>query len=58
MADVRATNCEYTFICKIWHVYLHLVIEANTIRKNGFYDCPILYVHFDQLSKNFTEISE
>ena len=36
------------------------VIDANTLRKKKsfFYDFPILFAHFDQLSKNLAEISE
>ena len=31
------------------------VTVANTLRKNGFYDFPIVFVQPDLLSKNLTE---
>ena len=34
------------------------VIDANTRRKNGFYDFPILFALFDLLSKYLKERSD
>ena len=34
------------------------VIDANTLRKNGFYDFLILFAQFDLLSKHLTERSQ
>ena len=34
------------------------VIDANTLRKNGFYDFPILFPQFNLLSQNLTERNE
>ena len=34
------------------------VIDANSLRRNGFNNFPILFAHFDLLSKNLTERSK
>ena len=34
------------------------VIDAYTLRKNGFYDFPILFAQFDLLNKTLTERNE
>ena len=45
-------NREYTFICKLWHVYYtqRPVIDANTLRKNTFSDFSFPFAQFDLLS--------
>ena len=34
------------------------VIDASTLRKNGFSDFPIVFAQFDLLSENLAERSE
>ena len=45
---------------KIWPVIYtqRPVIDAKTLGKNVYYDFPIRFAQFDQLSKNLTERRE